>query len=194
MVVMVKKTDPYYNSAKNKGYRSRASYKLLQIDEKFKIFSRGKKVVDLGASPGGWTQIAAEKVSSNGSVIAIDIAYIPPFKYNNIEIMQADIMNTTLEEIIIKKYGKVDVVLSDCAPNVSGNWTVDQATQLMLADRALEIAMKILKEKGWFVVKIFQGSDFPTFYAKVKEHFSFSKLFKPKASRKKSAEIYLIAQ
>ncbi|MHA1304724.1 MAG: RlmE family RNA methyltransferase [Candidatus Heimdallarchaeaceae archaeon] len=189
----MKSEDYFYLAAKRQGFRSRASYKLIQINEKFKIFTEGQKVVDLGASPGGWSQVASMQIGKEGHVIAIDRAYIPPFKNKNVTIVQMDIMNEGLEDFILDNFGRIDVLLSDCAPNVSGTWDRDQSIQLMLAERAFELSKKLLVPNGWLVTKIFQGGDFPSFYALVKDSFVFVKLFKPKASRKQSAEIYLIA-
>ncbi|MHA1868514.1 MAG: RlmE family RNA methyltransferase [Candidatus Heimdallarchaeaceae archaeon] len=190
---MPQDSDYFYNKAKKQGYRSRASYKLLQIHEKFHIFKKNQKVVDLGASPGGWTQVASEKVGNNGLVIAIDKAYIPPLNLKNVDILQMDIMNETISEYLKERYGLVDVLLSDCAPNVSGKWSLDHSIQIMLAERAIKIAEDILKDEGWIIVKVFQGEQFTNFVSYSKKVFTTVKLFKPQASRKKSAEIYLIA-
>ncbi|MHA1686516.1 MAG: RlmE family RNA methyltransferase [Candidatus Heimdallarchaeaceae archaeon] len=185
--------DFYYYQAKYKGYRSRAAFKLLEIDMKFRIFRKGQTVVDLGAAPGGWTQIAAKKVGKAGRVMAIDRAYIPPLQLSNVEIVNMDVFSDKIFTLL-ENVKPIDVILSDCAPNVSGNWTIDHSTQIMLAFRALEIAKKALKKEGIFVCKVFQGSEFNEFVSAVKKFFTQTKLYKPKASRKKSAEIYIIAQ
>ena len=156
------------------------------------VFKSGNVVVDLGSAPGGWAQIAAMKVGGKGKVIAIDRAYIPPFKEKNIEIITADIMSESLIPLLTSNYPIIDVVLSDCAPNVSGIWDRDQGIQIMLAERALEITTKILKPQGYFVTKLFQGNEYPAYIAKAKQTFENVKTYKPKSSRKKSAEIYLI--
>jgi len=185
--------DHYYLKAKYEGYRSRAAYKLIEINEKFRIFKKGQKVLDLGASPGGWSQVASKRIGNRGKVIAIDKAYISPFKEKNIEILSKDIFDKNLGTILIDNFGKIDVIISDCAPNISGDYSRDHTTQIYLATRALDLALKILNEKGAFVCKLFQGSDLQDFVSQCRKNFEKTKLFKPKASRKKSAEIYLVS-
>ncbi len=184
--------DYFYLKAKYKGYRSRASYKLLEINQKYHIFKRGHLVVDLGASPGGWSQVASNHVGRSGKVIAIDKAYITPFKEKNVEIVNSDILSENLPNMLLEKYGKIDVLLSDCAPNISGDYGRDHSTQIFLANRALEVAEEVLKTGGCFICKLFQGKEFEEFNKKAKTLFVKTKLFKPKASRKKSSEIYLV--
>ena len=184
--------DYYYLKAKYKGYRSRASYKLLEIEQKFSIFQKNQVVLDLGAAPGGWSQVASRKVGRNGKVLAIDKAYISPFKEENIEIINKDIFDEELKDFIEKHYGKIDVLLSDCSPNISGDYSRDHFTQIYLANRALDLSQTLLKSEGCFVCKLFQGKELQDFTNKVKESFEAIKLFKPKSSRKKSAEIYII--
>ena len=184
--------DHFYLKAKYKGFRSRASYKLFEINDKFKIFKKGQIVIDLGASPGGWSQVASKKVGLEGKVIAIDKAYISPFNEKNIEIVNRDIFDKELDNYILSRYGKVNVLISDCAPNISGDYNRDHSIQMSLAHRALELSKVLVKEKGYFVCKVFQGSEHQDFIRLMKETFKEVKLFKPKASRKKSAEIYVI--
>ncbi|MFW9852766.1 MAG: RlmE family RNA methyltransferase [Candidatus Thorarchaeota archaeon] len=184
--------DYYYLKAKYKGYRSRASYKLLEIEQKFNIFQKNHIVLDLGAAPGGWSQVASRKVGKNGKVLAIDKAYISPFKEENIEIINKDIFDKELKDFIAENYGEIDVIISDCSPNISGDYSRDHYTQLYLAKRALDLSQSLLKLEGCFVCKIFQGKELQDFTSKVKEIFETMKLFKPKSSRKKSAEIYII--
>jgi len=185
--------DYFYYRAKYTGYRSRASFKLIEIDRKFSIFHRGNVVLDLGASPGGWSQVAAQRVGRNGRVIAVDKAFIPPFKKErNITIVQRDILSSSLIPVLKKEYETFDVVLSDCAPNVSGNWVRDHNIQIMLANRAIDIIQEVGKTEGRAVIKVFQGEEFEEFLSRMKQTFNTVKLFKPRASRKKSAEIYAI--
>ncbi len=184
--------DYYYLKAKYKGYRSRASYKLLEIEQKFSIFQKNQIVLDLGAAPGGWSQVASKKVGKNGKVLAIDKAYISPFKEENIEIINKDIFDEELKDLIEENYGEIDVLLSDCSPNISGDYSRDHFTQIYLANRALDLSQSLLKSEGCFVCKLFQGKELQDFTNKVKESFEAIKLFKPKSSRKKSAEIYII--
>jgi 23S rRNA (uridine2552-2'-O)-methyltransferase len=186
--------DYFYLKAKYGGFRSRASYKLFEINDKFKIFKKGQLIVDLGASPGGWSQVASKKIGLNGKVLAIDKAYISPFKEENIEIINRDIFDERLISLILDDYGKINVLISDCAPNISGNYHRDHAIQISLANRALELAEMLLKNNGSFVCKIFQGSEHQDFIRRMKETFREVKLFKPKASRKKSAEIYVVGK
>lgn len=186
--------DPYARKARVSGFRSRASYKLFEINDKFSIFKKGQQIVDLGASPGGWSQVASRKVGSNGLVIAIDKAYIQEFKENNITILFQDIFRKDLATFLLENFGKSDVLISDCAPNISGNYDVDHSIQSILAYRALELASNILYMGGSFVCKIFQGSETQEFVKRVKELFNVVKLFKPKSSRKQSSEIYLVAK
>ncbi|TFG09083.1 RlmE family RNA methyltransferase [Candidatus Heimdallarchaeota archaeon] len=183
--------DFYYKKAKYSGFRSRASFKLLELNDKFKFLKKGQLVVDLGAAPGGWSQIAAKKVGNEGLVLAIDKAYMEPFKETNITILHQDIMNEKLGSIIKESHGFADVLISDCAPNISGQYGRDHSIQTMLAERALNLCQEILKEGGSFVCKLFQGSETQEFVKETKNLFEMVKLFKPKASRKKSSEIYL---
>jgi 23S rRNA (uridine2552-2'-O)-methyltransferase len=187
-------TDPYARKARASGFRSRAAYKLFEINDKFSIFKKGQQVIDLGASPGGWSQVASRKVGSNGLVIAIDKAYIQEFKEKNIEIVFQDIFKKNLDKFLLENYGKSDVLISDCAPSISGKYDKDHAIQSMLANRALELSISILYTGGSFVCKIFQGSETQEFVKYVRERFRTVKLFKPKSSRKQSSEIYLIAK
>jgi len=184
--------DYYYQKAKYKGYRSRASYKLLEIEQKFHIFKQNQLVLDLGAAPGGWSQVASRKVGKKGRVLAVDKAYIPPFKEENIEIINKDIFDEDLKDFIKTDYGEIDVLLSDCSPNISGDYSRDHFTQIYLANRALELSKSLLRDGGSFVCKVFQGEELQDFRDKIKESFEAIKLFKPKSSRKKSAEIYII--
>lgn len=183
--------DFYYKQAKYSGFRSRASYKLLELNDKFKFLRKGQFVVDLGAAPGGWTQVTAKKIGNEGTVLAIDKAYIEPFKEKNIIIMHQDIFNKNLGTMITKIYGLADVLISDCAPNISGNYSRDHSIQSMLVLRTLELAQEILKKGGNLVCKLFQGSETQEIVNSAKGNYEMVKLYKPKASRKKSSEIYL---
>ena len=149
--------DYFYLKAKYKGFRSRASYKLLEINDKYRVFKRGQTIIDLGASPGGWSQVASKKVGQNGKVIAIDKAYISPFKEKNIEIVNRDIFDKELAHFILANFEKIDVLISDCAPNISGDYNRDHSIQISLADRALDLSEQLLRENGSFVCKIFHS-------------------------------------
>lgn len=184
--------DYYYHQAKEEGYRSRASFKLKQINERHHIINRGDSVVDLGAAPGGWLQVAKEL--SGGKVLGVDLQRIVPIE--GVETIQGDIN----AESTIKKITKIvgvkgaDVVLCDAAPNLSGNWSYDHARSIELATSALECAKKILKPKGNFVVKVFQGDMFNDYMQRVRENFVRTMAYSPKASRSQSAEIYVIGK
>ena len=184
--------DYYYHQAKEDGYRSRASYKLKQINEKHKIINRGDSVVDLGAAPGGWLQVAKEL--SGGKVLGVDLQKITPIE--GVETIMGDINADSTIKKIIKAVGEkgADVVLCDAAPNLSGNWSYDHARSIELATSALECAKKILKPKGNFVVKVFQGDMFKDYMDKVRDNFVHVKAYSPQASRSQSAEIYVVGK
>ncbi|NYT00513.1 MAG: RlmE family RNA methyltransferase [Methanocellales archaeon] len=188
-----KREDYFYRKAKKEGYRSRASYKLQQINAKYNVIRPDNIVVDLGAAPGGWLQVAKE--ISGGFVMGIDIQEIEPIE--GVENLLGDITDpSTLKKIqgLIENMGGADVVICDASPNLSGNWSLDHARSIGLCNSALKIAINILKPDGNFVVKVFQGDMFSNFLAAVKKHFRFTKAYGPKASRKESAEIYVIGK
>ena len=182
--------DFFYRKAKVEGYRSRAAFKLKQINEKFKIIKKGDTVVDLGAAPGGWLQVAKEL--SGGKVLGVDI--LPIDEIEGVDIIKGDIRLDTTIEKIRGKIEKADVVICDAAPNLSGSWSYDHARSIDLATSALECSRKILKLGGNFAVKVFQGDMFPGFLNKVREYFGKVQAFSPEASRKQSAEIYVIGK
>jgi 23S rRNA (uridine2552-2'-O)-methyltransferase len=191
-----RKHDSYYKLAKAEGYRSRAAYKLKEIIKKFKVIRSGNIVLDLGAAPGGWSQVASELIGSNGEVIGIDLEPIEELnnKENNSRFLIGDITNIELVNEV-KEFlhaNKVDVVISDAAPNISGKYSIDQAKSIFLAEAVLTIAEKLLKNRGNMVIKIFQGEDFQAFNAKFKTHFRGTRIFSPKATRTRSSEIYII--
>jgi len=186
--------DPYVQEARKDGYRSRAAYKLSQIDEKFKLFKPGIKVVDLGAAPGGWTQIAVEKVLpeiSGGKVIAFDINEILPIK--GATILQGDLFDAEVpEELRHLTLGKADGVLSDMAAAATGHSKTDHLRTMALAEEALRFACDALIDGGFFVVKILQGADEPALFSCMRKSFGKVKRYKPAASRSDSKEIYII--
>jgi len=186
---MFKRKDFFYKKAKNEGYRSRAAYKLIEIQNKFKIFNKRSNVLDLGAAPGGWLQVANKYVNS-GKIFGIDILEIEPIE--NITIIKGDIT-----EIDLKKYFgqiKFDVILSDMSPNLSGVKHADYFKSYNLSLTAFDIAKKYLKINGNFVVKIFKGKEFDDFNKILKKHFQKVKIFKPKSSRDSSAETYIVCK
>ncbi len=184
--------DSYYWLAKEEGYRSRASYKLFQINKKFNVIERGNAVVDLGAAPGGWLEVAKEL--SGGKIVGVDLRRIKPIE--GVHTIRGDITRDSTIEKINEYVGKdgVDVVICDAAPNLSGNWSLDHARSIDLTTSALECAKKLLKPKGHFVVKVFQGDMFKDFLEEVKDNFTYTRAFSPKASRSESAEIYVIGK
>ena len=189
-----KKREHYYKESKRLGYRARSAFKLKQIQKRFGVFSKEDIVIDLGAAPGGWSQTAKEFVGKQGIVIGADILQIKSL--DNVQFIQGDITdNGTVEEIKqILNDTKADVVLSDMSPDVSGNYSVDQARSLWLCERALEVAEQVLRPGGTFICKIFEGTDTKEFIEKVKHRFSSVRTFTPDASRKSSSEIYIIAK
>jgi len=187
-----RKRDFYYRKAKLEGLRSRAAYKLKQLDKKFKIFKGVKKVLDLCCAPGGWLQYSLSRIGEDGLIIGVDLVEIAPLP--NVRFIRGDITREeTLEKIVKVANGKIDLVLSDCSPNVSGIWELDHARQIYLAETSLKIARKVLRKGGKFVVKVFQGDLFNNYLDKVREFFKIVKVTKPEASRKESAEMYVIA-
>ncbi len=181
--------DYYYKRAKHEGFRSRASYKLLQIQERYRIIREGDVVVDLGAAPGGWLQVIQ---SLNATAIAVDRQQVDPLE--GVVFIKADITATETAEKIRSVIQEVDVVISDAAPNLSGVWSLDHARSIGLARSALQVAEGVLRPGGNFVVKVFQGDLFDAFLEEVSSFFSFTRAFSPQASRKQSAEIYLIGK
>ncbi len=189
-----RKRDYYYRKAKEEKFRSRAAYKLLQAVKKYKFMKRGDLVVDLGAAPGGWIQAARKIVGEEGFILGVDIKPIEPFEEENILTIVADITDPKTPENIRNLLPELaDVVISDVSPKISGIWEVDHARQIDLALNSMKIACEVLKPKGNFFVKIFEGDLTRDFIAKLKENFSAVKLVKPKASRAKSSEIYILA-
>ena len=179
-------TDPYVRQARTQGYRSRAAFKLLELDGKEKIFRAGQTVLDLGAAPGGWSQVAAAKVHPGGRVIAIDVLEIAPI--SGVTVQKADFRQIVIEAT------RADVVLSDLSPNLSGIPNVDQARWLELAEAAVDLCRKVLRPDGVFLVKAFHGEAFDTLVARLKSVFRKVKVVKPSASRGESAETYLVAR
>lgn len=178
-------TDHYVRKARQEGYRSRAAYKLVELNEKHSLFKPGMTVLDLGAAPGGWSQVAAQKVMPGGRVIAIDILELAPI--SGVTVLKGDFRQVSIEE-------RADVVLSDVSPNLSGIPNVDQARLLELALAAIEVCGKILKRDGVFVVKAFHGEAFDELRERLDALFKRVKVVKPSASRGESAETYVVAR
>lgn len=187
-------TDPYVKRAQNEGYRSRAAYKLQQIAARDKLFHPGMTVVDLGAAPGGWSQIAAKAVAPGGRVFALDILELPPLA--GVTCVRGDLHHdetlAELERLLDER--PVDLVLSDMAPNISGIASADQARAIALAELALDFALKHLKPQGKFLVKVFQGGGFEEFLRLMRKRFREVVVRKPEASRSRSSEVYLLGR
>jgi len=183
--------DHYYRKAKEEGYRARSAYKLLQINEKFHVIKKGDSVVDLGAAPGGWLQVAQKL--SGGKIVGVDLEGIAPIP--GVVTFRADI--TALSTVDLVKgalEGDADVVICDAAPNLSGAWDRDHAISIDLARSALEMAKKLLRPRGNFVVKVFQGDMFIDFLNDVRREFVVVHAHSPAASRKESAETYVVGK
>lgn len=186
--------DPYVLLAKKEGYRSRAAYKLMEMDERDHLLKPGMTVVDLGAAPGGWTQVAAKKIGSSGVLVAFDI--LPMDSVRGAVFIQGDFREDAALAMLDQAMAgrPVDLVISDMAPNISGIGMVDQARSMHLAELALEFATQHLKPGGDFVVKIFQGEGFDEYVREMRVHFEKVAVRKPKASRDRSAEVYMLGK
>jgi len=195
--------DPFVEQARMEGWRSRAAYKILEVDEKFKIFKKGKFVVDLGAAPGGWSQVAAKKVGSR-NVLGIDLLEISPVP--DVKFIQLDFLADDAHELIISEIKELkkhshnpnqssyaDVILTDMAANTTGDKRTDHARIIGLLEESLFLAEKILNNGGCFVGKIFQGGSSDEIVKTLRKSFKTVKYFKPKSSRQDSAETYLVA-
>lgn len=188
--------DKYFTLAKQKGYRARSAFKLLEIQDKFKILKPGQVVVDMGAAPGSFLQVIAEKIGPTGKVLGFDIQEIDKFPNPNIFTFVGDINEhaETMEKIKSITKEPVDVVTSDIAPNTSGIRDLDTGRSAELCEQALMAAVQILKPGGYFIFKIFQGEDFQFLLKKVKKYFHQVNVFKPQASRDRSFETFVIAK
>lgn len=178
-------TDGYVRKAKDKGYRSRSAFKLLELDEKHKLLKPGVVVVDLGAAPGGWSQVAAQKVRPGGRVVAIDLLDIAPIP--GVEVQKGDFRQLAFE-------GPADLVLCDVSPNISGIRDADQERAAELVQDAAALARKYLTPEGAFLVKVFHGGRFSTLLDDIKRGFRTVQVCKPGASRSESRETYLLAR
>ncbi|MFT6733727.1 MAG: 23S rRNA (uridine2552-2'-O)-methyltransferase [Polaribacter sp.] len=183
--------DEYVKRAQDEGVRSRAVYKLQELDEKDKLIQSGMNVVDLGAAPGGWSEYVAKKVGKNGIILATDI--LPMDYLDGVTFIQGDFREeSVLNEILGQlQNNTADLVLSDMAPNISGVGSIDQPASMYLVELALDLALQTLRKDGGFLVKVFQGAGFDEFNKQVKKHFKVIKIRKPKASRARSREVYI---
>ena len=185
--------DEYVKKAQKEGYRSRSVYKLLEIIEKSQIINKGDRILDLGAAPGGWSQVARKIVGKSGQVIASDILSIE--EISGVNFLQGDFTEQSVydELITLTEGSSIDIVLSDMAPNMSGQLSVDQPKSIYLAELAIDLAVKTLSKNGHFIVKLFQGDGFDDYVKNAKKVFKKVSIIKPKASRSRSKEVYLLA-
>lgn len=185
--------DPYVHAAKSKGYRSRAAFKLIELDSKFHFLKKGARVLDLGAAPGGWTQVAAQRIGETGHIVAIDILEMEPMP--GVEIFHADLTDPEIPAQLKQALrGAADVVLSDMAASTTGHRATDHLRTIALLEAAIELAEDVLKPGGIFIGKAFQGGATGDLLARIKKSFRDVKHVKPPASRAESVELYLIAQ
>ena len=183
--------DPFFRKAKQEGLRARSAYKLEEINARFHILKPGAVVLDLGAAPGSWSQVAARIVGKEGKVVAVDLQ--PMSAIFGVQIIQGDILGPqTLSELDGALPGGADVVLSDVSPRISGVKLTDHVRSVELATASLDIARRFLHPGGSFVVKVFQGEDFPSFVARAREYFESVKIVRPEASREESNEHYVV--
>ncbi len=186
--------DPYVKMAQEDGVRSRAVYKLQEIDDKDKLLKPGLNVVDLGAAPGGWSEYVAKKLKGKGRIVATDILEMDYL--HGVDFVQGDFREELVLDKILNQLENnvVDLVLSDMAPNISGVDSIDQPASMYLVELALDFARQTLSKEGRFLVKVFQGSGFDPYLQSVRNNFKQVKIRKPKASRARSREVYILAQ
>ena len=187
-------SDLYVRKSKSDGFRSRASYKLLEILESKPLIRRGDTVVDLGCAPGGWSQVAKAAVGNEGSVIGVDVLEMSPIPQT--EFIQGDFSEKQVLDLLCSKLENksVKLVMSDMAPNITGVSAIDLPAHYELVDLALEFCLVQLSEGGHFIIKLFQGSGFDSAVNDIRKFFKKIKLIKPEASRKKSREVYLLGE
>ncbi len=188
-----RKKDHYYKKAKKENLRSRAAFKIIQLNNKFKgLLKNGDSVLDLGCAPGGWITAIKDIVGENGIVIGVDLQPITPI--SGVKFILGDITDENTIEQIKEYNSNFNVITSDCSPNISGNWEIDHARQIYLAEISLDICKHLLSEGGNFIVKVFQGELFNDFIKKMKRMFEKVNISKPDASRKRSSEIYVVGR
>ncbi|PLA74206.1 23S rRNA (uridine(2552)-2'-O)-methyltransferase RlmE [Hydrogenovibrio sp. SC-1] len=185
--------DYYVNKAKQEGWRSRAIYKLQEIDEKDKLFHPGMTVVDLGAAPGGWSQWTAQKIGTNGQVFALDILPVEP--YAGVTFIQGDFQEDSVYNALITALDgrEIDLVMSDMAPNMTGNKGIDMPRSMYLVELSMDLAQQVLKPNGTLLMKVFQGEGYDALLKTLRQDYTKVVVRKPKASRPRSTEVYLLA-
>ena len=182
--------DHYRKLAHEEGYRSRSAYKLIELNKSYRILGPGHFVLDLGCAPGGWTQVASKIVGNKGKVMGIDTSFVDEIP--GVYMLKANISNNIIEEIFLFFNKKINAVISDLSPQVTGNWSVDHSIQISLNYDAAKIMEQVLAKKGNAIFKIFDGEYSNEFYEYLKKNFLKIKLTKPKSSRKPSSELYCI--
>jgi 23S rRNA (uridine2552-2'-O)-methyltransferase len=188
--------DKYYNRAKQQGYRSRSAFKLKQLDEEVGLFEPGDTVVDLGAAPGGWLQVAAEAVGDRGRVIGVDFQRIDDLEHDTVHTVRGDMTEESTRDRLREAVGEggADVVVSDMAPNMTGQYSLDHARSVHLARTAFEVALELLAPGGDFVAKVFDGEDLAALKSDVDAEFQYAREVRPDASRDSSSELYLVGK
>lgn len=186
--------DPYVKQAQKEGYRSRSSYKLIELNEKDRLIRPGMLILDLGSAPGGWSQVAGRLVGEKGRVLATDILPMEPLK--NVDFIQGDFTEEAVFNRILAALdgAKVDLVISDISPNITGIDSADQGSSIYLVELALDMVRRVLKPKGNFVAKVFQGSGSDAYLKDVRTSFEKVSVRKPAASRPRSREVYVVAK
>ncbi|WP_336024171.1 23S rRNA (uridine(2552)-2'-O)-methyltransferase [Halobellus salinisoli] len=188
--------DHYYNKAKQEDYRARSAYKLKQLDEEAGLFGPGNTVVDLGAAPGGWLQVAAEAVGDRGTVVGVDFQRIRELDHENVETIRGDMTDEETKSKLRDRIGDdgADVVLSDMAPNMTGEYSLDHARSIHLARQAFEVALDLLPAGGDFAAKVFDGQDLADLREDIESEFEYVRSIRPDASRDTSSELYLVGK
>ncbi|MFC7234944.1 23S rRNA (uridine(2552)-2'-O)-methyltransferase [Halosegnis marinus] len=184
--------DEYYNRAKQEGYRSRSAYKLKQLDREAGLFGQGNTVVDLGAAPGGWLQVAVERVGDEGTVLGVDLQRVKDVE--GAETIRGDMTDEEVRADLVERVGEADVVISDMAPNMTGEYGLDHARSVHLARMAYETALELLAPGGDLAVKVFEGPDLADLREEMEGEFEYVRAVHPDASRDSSSELYLVAK
>jgi 23S rRNA (uridine2552-2'-O)-methyltransferase len=186
--------DSYFKKAKQEGYRSRAAYKLLELQQRYRLMKSGDRVIDLGAAPGGWLQVVARIIGQSGKVVAVDLEPIQPFSQSNIFVLRGDISSDDIQERVYQLLGgPANCILSDLAPKLSGIRDADMARSLELNRMALALAARLLRPGGTLLLKSFISTDLQMFTAELKQHFATVQRTKPEATRQGSSEFYFCA-
>ena len=187
-------SDPYVKQAQKDGYRSRSSYKLIELNDKDRLIRPGMLIMDLGSAPGGWSQVAGKLVGEKGRVLATDI--LPMDAIKNVDFIQGDFTEEAVVNQILEALNgaRPDLIISDIAPNITGIESADQGTSIYLVELALDMVRRVLKPKGNFVVKVFQGTGSDAYLKDVRTSFEKVSVRKPKASRPRSREVYVMAR